>query len=93
MKIVYDPIFLQELKNILQNISYDKPSASRRFGKEIKTKIKQIPQNPFMYRKSIYFDDIYIRDMIHKGYTIIYEVNPTKKQLNILSIFNQNKPE
>ncbi|GAB6044591.1 hypothetical protein JCM11957_01890 [Caminibacter profundus] len=31
-----------------------------------------------MYRKSIYFDDENYRDLIHKGYTIIYKIEKDK---------------
>ncbi len=30
--------------------------------------------------------------MAHKGYTVIYEVNLDKNTIEILKIFNQNKP-
>ena len=33
-----------------------------------------------------------IRDMIYKGYTIIYRIRPIKKKIEILRIFNKNKP-
>jgi len=93
MKVINDPIFLSELKDILQNIAKDKQSASHKFKNDLRQKIKQIPDNPFMYRKSIYFNNENIRDMIYKGYTIIYEVNLKNSTLEILSIFNKNKPD
>jgi len=30
--------------------------------------------------------------MVYKGYTIIYRVRPIKKEIEILRIFNKNKP-
>ncbi len=30
--------------------------------------------------------------MIHEGYTIIYRIRPMKKEIEILRIFNKNKP-
>ena len=38
-----------------------------------------------MYRKSIYFDDENYRDLIHKGYTVIYKIKEDK--IIILDIF------
>jgi len=92
MKIVYNAIFKTELKNILTYIAKDKPSASLNFKNELKAYIKEIPDNPFKYRPSFYFNDKNIRDMTFMGYTIVYEVNFEKESIEILKIFNRNKP-
>ena len=41
-------------------------------------------------RKSHYFDDENIRDMVYQGYTIIYEIR--ENTIEIQDIFNQNLP-
>jgi len=92
MNIVYNPTFKSELKNILAYIAKDKPSASLNFKNELKRSIDAIPSNPFQYRPSFYFNDKNIRDMTFKGYTIVYEVNFEKDCIEILKIFNRNKP-
>ena len=38
-----------------------------------------------MYRKSVYFDDENYRDLIHKGYTVVYKIE--KERIIILDIF------
>jgi len=92
MNIVYNPTFKSELKNILAHIAKDKPSASLNFKNELKCSIDAIPSNPFQYRPSFYFNDKNIRDMTFKGYTIVYEVNFEKDCIEILQMFNRNKP-
>ena len=92
MKIVYTTTFKTELKHILSYIAKDKPSASLNFKNELKLYIKEIPNNPFKYRPSFYFNDKNIRDMTFMGYTIVYEVNFEKESIEILKIFNRNKP-
>jgi len=92
MKIVYSAIFKTELKNILIYIAKDKPTVSLNFKNELKAYIKEIPDNPFKYRPSFYFNDKNIRDMTFMGYTIVYEVNFEKESIEILKIFNRNKP-
>ena len=92
MIIIHKPTFSKQLKQILEYIAQDKPSASMKFKDELKESINLIPTNPIMYRKSIYFNDENIRDMIFKGYTIIYRIRPIKKEIEILRIFNKNKP-
>jgi len=92
MIIIYKPTFSKQLKQIIKYIALDKPSASLKFKNELKDSIKLIPNNPIMYVKSQYFDDKNIRDMTYKKYTVIYRIRPIKKEIEILRIFNKNKP-
>lgn len=92
MKIIYTSLFKEALKEILNYIAQDKPSASLNFKKELKLTIEKLPNNPFLYRRSFYFDDKNIRDMTYKGYTIVYEVNFEEDVIEVLNIFNRNKP-
>jgi len=92
MKILHSSVFQNELKNILEYIADDKPSASLNFKNLLKKTINEIPNNPFKYRPSFYFNDKNMRDMTFKGYTIVYEVNFEKDCIEILKIFNRNKP-
>ena len=92
MIITHKPTFSKQLKQIIEYIALDKPSASMKFKNELKESINLIPSNPIMYVQSQYFNDKNIRDMIHKKYTIIYRIRPIKKEIEILRIFNKNKP-
>ena len=77
---------------ILEYIAQDKMSAAENFVNELDNLIGNLPNSPFKYRKSIYFQDENIRDMIYKGYTIVYRINTKKERIEILRIFNKNKP-
>jgi len=92
MRIINNPNFSQELKDILKYIANDKPTASRKFTKELKENIKNIPNNPYMYPPSQYFNDKDVRDMTYKKYTIVYQVMLEKNTIEIMKIFNRNKP-
>ncbi|KIM11711.1 MAG: hypothetical protein KU38_05935 [Sulfurovum sp. FS08-3] len=92
MVIVRTQEYQKELLAILKYIADDKISASKKFKKDLDEQIAKIPDFPYKYRKSIYFDDDNIRDMIFKKYTINYEIDVSKNRLFIFSIFNQNKP-
>ena len=92
MTIIHKPTFSRQLKQIIERIALDKPSTSMKFKNELKESINLLPDHPLKYRKSIYFDNENIRDMIHKKYTIIYRVKPVKNEIEILRIFNKNKP-
>jgi len=92
MTIIYNPIFEEEMIQIMNYIALDKPNASIKFALELEELILDIPYFPFKYKPSLYFQDKNIRDMTYKGYTIIYQVNLDKNTIEILKIFNKNKP-
>jgi len=81
MKIVYKESFVIRLEKQLKYISIDNPTAAKRFKNDLIAKIKAIPVHPKSHRKSIYFDDENIRDLIFKGYTIVYRI--TSYQIEI----------
>ena len=63
----------------------------KNFKNELIEKIKTISNNPYQYRKSIYFDNDLIRDLIYKGYTVVFRINK-----NVIEVFgfvkHQEKP-
>ena len=93
MKIIESKQFKDELSEIAFYIKKDKLSASIDFVQNLKKRIKNLVDFPYQFKKSSYFDNDEIRDMVYKGYTIVYEVNQEKDTLEILSIFNQNLPD
>jgi len=92
MQIVYKKSFEKQLLDIVNYIAKDKVGVSVKFANELEKSIKLIPDNSFKYKPSIYFDNKNIRDMTYKGYTINYKVNLQKDLIEILRIFNKNKP-
>ena len=92
MQIEFDEKFEENLKTILEYIAKDKLSASKKFKKDLFEQIKNLSNFPYKYRKSFYFDNDNIRDMIYKKYTIVYEIDLQNDSIIILNIFNKNKP-
>ena len=92
MKIIRSRKFQINFLITLQYIATDKVSASKNFQKELDKLIKNIPNFPYKYRQSVYFDDKNVRDLIYKKHTINYEINLEENSIEILNIFNQNKP-
>jgi plasmid stabilization system protein ParE len=93
LKIIESEQFKKELRLIAHHIKKDKVDASVKFVKNLKTTMNDLIDSPYKFRKSIYFDDIEVRDMIYYGYTVIYEIKKEKDLLEILTIFNQNLPD
>lgn len=91
MEIKKTEQFKYELKHILEYIVKDKITAMKTFRKELDLQINDLINFLKKYRKSIYTDNQNIRDMVFKGYTIIYKIY--KNEIVILTIFNQNLPD
>ncbi len=83
--------FATHLFEILDHIARDNFAASERFLSALNERIYHLVDFPYQCRRSIYFDDDDVRDMIFRGYTIIYEIDNEDSCIEILDIFNQNK--
>lgn len=77
MKILFKESFLRRLENQIEYIALDSPARARTFKNKLLAHIRQIPSHPYQYRKSIYFEDKNIRDLIYKGYTIVFRITDT----------------
>ena len=93
MKIKYSDDSKLNLIKIKKFIKIDSVNAANRFIAKLKFAIEGLDNFPYKYRKSIYFEDENIRDMVFNGYTIIYKIDKIKQQIKILEIFNQNLPK
>jgi plasmid stabilization system protein ParE len=85
MKIVLSYNFKRQLTNIIDYIAKDKKAAANNFKNELQFKISQLINFPMMYRKSNYYNSENIRDLIFKGYTVVYEIH--EDTIYILDIF------
>lgn len=92
MQINRSPRYKNNLFQILDYIAQDKLSASENFLRELDKLINNLPNFPFKFRKSKYFNNDNIRDMAYKGYTVIYRVNEVQNTIDIVRIFHKNKP-
>ncbi len=85
MKIQESEKFKKNLKNILEYITKDKKTATVDFKNNLKKLIQNLKFMLYKYRKSYFFDNENIRDMVFKGYVIPYLID--KEKLIILDIF------
>lgn len=74
MKIEVTEQFKNKLKRQILYIALDKPLAAKKLNRLIFKKIKEISNYPKINRKSIFFEDENIRDLVIKGYLIVYEI-------------------
>ena len=86
MQIIRSKKYLGSLQEIMRFISLDSKKRALTFRNQMDKQIATIPDMPYKCRKSIYFDDDNIRDLIFKGYTIVYKVDESKEQITIIGI-------
>lgn len=89
MKIRFEESFIDSLALKLEYIAKDKPLAARKFKDELIASCRDIIHMPYKHRKSIYHDDENIRDLIFKGYTIIYMIED--ELISIFALIHQEK--
>jgi len=85
-KIKKEERFKKQLRHIYDFISSDSIYYAKEFNKNLQKKVELLPHMPYKYRKSIYFDNENIRDLIYKGYTIPYLIDEDKKSIVLLGI-------
>jgi len=93
MKLRILKSFSFKLNAQIEYIAKDKPKAARKFKTELLLRIKEIPKTPFANRKSIFFDRDDIRDLIFKGYVIVYKIDNKNNSIDIFGFikFEDNK--
>jgi len=85
MRIVWDTFFTVQLRAILKRIASDKVGAARNFERQLNQTIRNLANFPYRCRASRYFEDESYRDLIYKGYTIIYKID--QNRIVVLDIF------
>ncbi|MDO9266640.1 MAG: type II toxin-antitoxin system RelE/ParE family toxin [Sulfurimonas sp.] len=88
MKILKREAFNREFKEILYFIAQDSKTNAKRFKNELIEKVNDLGFMPYKFRKSIFFHDDNIRDLVFKGYVIVYSID---EQENIITIIGISK--
>lgn len=86
MTIKFSEYFLLDLQNYVSYITKDKPVAAKKFKIDILKNIKKDLKFPYNFKKSIYFDNQFIRDYVSKGYTTIYEIDEKNNSVTAIGL-------
>lgn len=82
---------MKSLSTIWDFIALDSRQRANEFTQSLRKKIEILPKSPYMYRKSIYFDDETLRDLVHKGYVVVYKIDNSNDRIVILGINKYKK--
>lgn len=91
MKIEIQDSFSEKLAEVVEFISKDKPKVARKFKADLLKKIKALPQYPFQCKRSIYFEKDTIRDMVFKGYTVVYRIDVDNKLILVFGLIKHQE--
>lgn len=87
MKLRFEKEFVLSLEKKIQFIALDNPSAAKAFQKGILKSCQKLLEMPYKCRQSLYHDDKNIRDLIYKGYTVVYAIE--EEFISVLALINQ----
>ncbi|MCF8464626.1 MAG: type II toxin-antitoxin system RelE/ParE family toxin [Flavobacteriales bacterium] len=91
MKVELLAPFKDDLKDQTDFIAQDKPEAARKFKVNILKQISKLGDNPYANRRSIYYDDDRYRDMVFKGYKVIFKIDEPKNTVFVIALVNMQK--
>ena len=75
MKINFSKGYKLALGDQVRYISKDKPQAARKFKSDLIKNLRKDLNQPFHYKKSIYYKKENLRDYVFKGYNCVYEID------------------
>ena len=82
--------FTDELGEILGFIALSNPNQAVKFNNEIYAKIASLATNPYRCRANTIANDTNVRDMIFKGYVVVFAIDEFAKCVEILGIYKNN---
>lgn len=89
MKIRFEEDFLDSLSSKIEYIAKDNPSAAKRFKKELLSACCNIENMHYKHRKSIYHNDESVRDLVFKGYVVVYLIE--SEMISVFALINQER--
>jgi len=84
MKIIWSPLAIDRVSEIVEYIALDKPTAADKWITTIFSKVEQLVSSPEIGRVVPEIEDEQFRELIYGNYRIVYRIE--KKQVSILTI-------
>lgn len=91
MKLKISKGFSVKLSKQVEFIAQDKPEAAIKFRNDLLNEFEMLQAFPYKHRQSIYAEDPNIRDLIFKGYTIVYRIKPQEDLIEVFGFLKFQK--
>ena len=86
MEIFASKLYEKQVKDILSLLLEDDYQATKNFKMYLDTIILNMPSKEKKYKKSLYFDDENIKDILFQGCTIIFLIDKKNNRYVLLGI-------
>ncbi len=87
MQIKRSEEYFFELQVIMEYVAQDSLKRALVLRSEFDEKIENLPFMPLKNRQSVYFNDVSVRDLIHKGYVMPYKIDNENNIITVLGIY------
>jgi plasmid stabilization system protein ParE len=91
MKVELYASFIRQLDAQTRYIARDKPSAARRFKQDVLKRAKALSESPYAHRRSNYFDGPEYRDLVFRGYKVIFRIDEERDTIYVIGLVNMQK--
>ena len=91
MVVIRKREYLDGLKSIISFIALDSVSRAKQFKQQLDSKVEDLIYFPYKYRQSLHHDNEEVRDLIFKGYTVVYRINNDEEKIEVIEIFKWTK--
>jgi plasmid stabilization system protein ParE len=92
-KVVWTRTAREDLRELVEFISRDKPSAALNLGNAILSDVDQLQRFPLMGRAVPERDEPTIREIIHRPCRIVYRVREDRKLVEVLRVWHAARGE
>jgi len=86
MRIIRSKRYTLSLQTIITYIAQDSKTRALNFKNKLDKVVNDLVNMPYKCRPSIYFSDKNKRDLIFKGYTIVYKIDESKDTITVIGI-------
>jgi len=93
MKLVLSQNFEQRLIEICDFIALDNRSRAINFGDMLLSEIESIVDMPLAYRIDPNANRQDVRNLIYKGYVVVFRIDKIAGEIRVLDIFKENLPK
>lgn len=93
MVIFYTDDFLKSLIEIRNFIAKDSKLRADDFTELLRQEIEKIPYMPYKHRQNLDAENENVRDLIFKGYVIVFHISQRYNTITILQIYKRNQPK
>jgi len=90
VKILCTDIFEQQLKEILEEVLENGYEVTKNFKMYLDTVLINMPTKAAKYKKSVFFDDENIKDIVHQGLIIPFYEDKEAEIFVLLGIVKNN---